>query len=490
MNTPDATTGLVRHPPARPYPIGPSDVASVLDAGLRNHPDRLALVDGERSWTWADLDAAVTSVAGGIEVGQPMLWRLPNCAELVIGSLATFRAGGVWLGSAGGLDSATVDRLEAVLGPLTTIRTVEDVPHGNRPRPDIAPDALAAVTFTSGTSGTPKAVAHSQRNLLLPGLVSLATEPPGSDERLGTPLRLTILNLLLLGPMSALLRGSTFVVMDRTFAVGLAEDIERLRITRLFAVPTLVFDLATAPEVRPAQLESLDRVILGGSGADPRTLWDFFDRFEVRPTLSYGLSEAPTGVVRESLDDPIGSGRGFPLPHVKVAIVDGEIRLSPAADGPWAGTWTPTLGYLGEPERTAALFDDDGRLRTGDLGAIDDDGAVRVTGRMSDLIIRGGKNIDPIRLEQSIRSLDRVLEVLVVGVPDDRLGEMVGVAVVVAGDEKPVGDALVELLEDIEEASDGKVDHLAVLKELPRNAMGKVVRSAAGIFDANTWVDG
>jgi len=278
--------------------------------------------------------------------------------------------------------------------------------------------------------------------------------------------------------------------MDRTFAVGLAEDIERLRITRLFAVPTLVFDLATAPEVRPAQLESLDRVILGGSGADPRTLWDFFDRFEVRPTLSYGLSEAPTGVVRESLDDPIGSGRGFPLPHVKVAIVDGEIRLSPAADGPWAGTWTPTLGYLGEPERTAALFDDDGRLRTGDLGAIDDDGAVRVTGRMSDLIIRGGKNIDPIRLEQSIRSLDRVLEVLVVGVPDDRLGEMVGVAVVVAGDEKPVGDALVELLEDIEEASDGKVDHLAVLKELPRNAMGKVVRSAAGIFDANTWVDG
>ena len=490
MSTPDPVTGLVHHEPARPYPIGPPDIASILDAGLREHPDRLALIDGERTWTWAELDAAVDEVAGGITAGQSLLWRLPNCAELVIGSLATFRAGAVWLGSASGLDLATTDRLESVLGPLTTIHTAADMPSGAQTPPAIDPDALAAITFTSGTSGTPKAVAHSQRNLLLPGLLSVDTEPALAGERLGTPLRLTILNLLLLGPISSLLRGSTYVVMHRTFATGLAEDIQRHGVQRLFAVPTLIFDLARDEAVEPAQLASLDRVVLGGSGADPRVIWDFFERFDVRPTLSYGLSEAPTGVVRESLDDPIGSGRGFPLPHVDVTIIDGEIRLAPASEGPWAGAWTPTLGYLGEPDRTAALFDEEGRLRTGDLGTIDADGAVRVTGRMSDLIIRGGKNIDPIALEQRLRTVEQVEEALVVGVPDDRLGQMVGVAVVVSSGEPPIGNEVLALLDDLEEAADAKIDHLVVVPELPRNAMGKVIRSPADLFGAHTWVDG
>ncbi len=483
MITPDPVTGLVQHPQPVPYPFGPTDVASVLNVGLEHHPERVALEDGDRTWTWSELDAAVTAMAGGIAPNEAILWQLPNCAELVIGSLATFRAGGVWLGSADDLAEQTQLRVEQHLGPLRRVRTLEDLPSGNRHAPTIDPQALAAVTFTSGTSGTPKAVAHSQRNLLLPGLLSVDGEPPTPSERLGTPLRLTILNLLLLGPISAFLRGSTFVVMKRTFAAGLAEDIAAAKVTRLFAVPTLVFDLAESAEVHSGQLVTLDRVILGGSGADPKAIWDFFDRFEVRPTLSYGLSEAPTGVVRESLDDPIGSGRGFPMPHVDVQIVDGEVCLTPSSEGPWAGTWTPTLGYLGEPERTAALFSD-GLVHTGDLGLLDDDGALHVTGRMSDLIVRGGKNIDPVEIERLLNTSPGIAEALAVGVPSERLGQEVGVLLV--PDHDADGIDVVEGVMQAEENASAffPIDHVAVVESLPRNAMGKVVRVAPpGLFD-------
>ncbi len=488
MIGPDPVTGLVQHVPPAPFPFGPASIARILDDGLASHPERVALIDGDRQWTWSELDAAVTMVAGGIRPDEPMLWRLGNCAELVIGSLATFRAGGVWLGSATPLDDATTQRLEAHLGALTIVSSIEDMPRGDRPPPEIDPLAPAAVTFTSGTSGTPKAVVHSQHGLLLPGLVSVDTEPPTAGERLGTPLRLTILNLLVLGPVSALLRGSTFVVMDRTYAPGLAEDVQRHGVTRLFAVPTLVYDLARSHGVVPAQLASLDRVILGGSGADPRTIWEFFDRFDVRPTLSYGLSEAPTGVVRESLDDPIGSGRGFPLPHVLVRTQSGEICLEPSTEGRWAHTWTPTLGYLGEPERTAELFEG-GVLHTGDIGEIDGDGALRVTGRLSDLIIRGGKNIDPLAAERAWNAVAFVNETLAVAVPDERLGEAVGVMVVI--DQLDSADELdlVEILMTMEESADVPIDHFVVLEELPRNAMGKVLRTAPpGVFGEHTRV--
>jgi len=478
--------GLIDHPRPSPYPFGPATLADILVEGLAEHPERLALVDGDREWTWVELDAAVEAASANITEGQVVLWTEANSAELVVAMLATFRSGGIWIGTSSAVPES-VD-VEARMARLSVHRSARD------------PFGVALVTFTSGTTGVPKSVAHSEHSLLAPGLVSIETEPPQPGERIGTPLDLRIANIAILGPISAFLRGSTFVVMHRRFAPELAADVAAHGVTRLFAVPTLAYDLVESNDVSPEQLRSLDRVILGGSGSDPVVLAKFAEMFGVRPTLSYGLSEAPTGVVRESLDDPIGSRRGFPLPHVDIVIIDpatgdrasvgqeGEICIRAAADGPWAGCWTGTLGYLGEPERTRALFVD-GMLHTGDLGRLDADGALSVSGRIGNLIVRGGKNVDPTIVEAAARSFTDIADAVAVGIADGRLGQLVGLAVqfedgITFSDsvaDNPAGVDRADLMEvvmSLEEQTETPVDAVMVVSHWPRNSMGKIDRTA------------
>ncbi len=482
----DPVTGLVRWQP-RPLPGPPHSVAEVLAPVVASDPNRLALIDGDRMWTYAELDAAVADAAGrlagaGLEQGEVILWSTPNCAELIVAFLASQRLGAIWAA----LSPKTVaderarivellDPRVAVLG-LDAFGELDD--RSEFPEQDADPLAPAAVGFTSGSTGTPKAVVHSQHSLLVPAHVSRAVEPPEPGERVGTPLALTTLNMMVLGPLSALVRGSTAVVMTRTDAHGLAAEVERHRVDRAFLVPTVLYDLVAA-EIEPEQLDSLRRVIAGASGARPEVLRGFGDRFGVRPTLSYGLSEAPTGVVRESLDDPIGSGRGFPLPHVDVTIDDEggeeEIVIGPATTGEWAGVWTPMLGYWGDPSGTATAIRN-GRLHTGDIGEIDSEGGLRVLGRRDDVINRGGELISPRRVEAALEGLPEIVEAAVVGVPDDRLGEVVAALVVLAPDAEvpdlsdPVPrthvPAVVQVTDALPRLSMGKVDRAEVRRRL------------------------
>lgn len=489
MSTNEPLPGLRIPPRPASYPFGPASVADILSAGLDQHPDRLALIDGDRSWTWTELDAAVSDVANGIAPRQALTWDVGNSAEAVIGALATFRAGGIWVGACSPQDRA---RIEEHVGPVRVVTNAADLEQrtqhrdSTQDRVDIDPFELAVLTFTSGSSGRPKAVAHSQHTMLWPGLVSVDVEPPTEGERVGTPLSLGIGTIVALGPLSALVRGSTYVVMSRTHATGFAADVHTHRVNRAFVVATMLFDLVNDSSVDPTQLGSLDRIIVGGSPADPDVLTSFRHRFSIRPTLSYGMSETPSGVVRESLDDPIGSGRGFPLPHVEVSIRNGEICIAPATTGKWAATWTGTLGYLGEPDRTAALFGDADLagnrtvLHTGDLGTIDDDGALSVTGRISSLIIRGGKNIDPRALTTTLLEHPTVADAHVLGVPNERLGQKIGAVVVAAAGETVDVDEL--------SASVG-VDLMLVWEALPRTPLNKVAAIDPSVFATHERTD-
>ncbi len=299
---------------------------------------------------------------------------------------------------------------------------------------------------------------HSQHGLLGPAQVSRSVEPPQLRERIGTPLALTVLNMMVLGPLSAFVRGSTAVIMHRTDPDGFVDEAERHEVTRAFVVPTILHDLL-GETVDPHRLRSLDRVIAGAAGARSELLSAFAERFGIRPTLSYGLTEAPTGVVREALADPIGSGRGFPLPHVRLTLGDeGEIWVDATTEGPWAGVWTPMLGYWRDPEATSAALAG-GRLRTGDVGVVDEDGAVRVIGRRDQLINRGGELIAPREVELALEQLPAIEAAAVVGLPDERLGEVVAALVVLAP-----GAAL----PDLDEA-------------LPRSRVPAIVRVAAAL---------
>ena len=169
------------------------------------------------------------------------------------------------------------------------------------------------------------------------------------------------------------------------------------------------------------------------------------ERFGREVTIGYGLTEAPTAVTMTDPGRPRRSpeSAGRALPHVRLVIVDerdepapagtvGEICVAPAVDGPFAGVYTPMLGYWGQPDASADALRG-GMLHTGDLGELDADGELYVRDRRNDLIIRGGANVYPAEVERVLHEDARVAACAVVGVPDERLGERVVAFVETAG---------------------------------------------------------
>jgi len=490
----DSGTGLAFRGAPKPYPFGPPTVAAVLKQGLRDHPDRVALVHGSMTLTYTELDGEVTRTAAAIgqatDADDVVAWCLPNSIELVVGFLATLRAGRVWLGlnprMPEGARAALVERSDAAMVVSEAHRWSDD-PRGraaedpSAPTP-IDPHAPAAMSPTSGTTGEPKLVVHSQHGLLWPGLASRETEPIQPGERTLCSLPLTTLPLMILGPLTALLRGATVVLGSGASPDAILDDVRRHRVTRLVAVPTILHDLAEflAGSGDPPP-PSLGTVLVGGAGTTPELRERFEQLFDVRAVLSYGLSETPTGVARTAPEHPHSA---TPMPPVRITIHDdvgaevttgatGRIRIDPTPTGPWADSWRPMLGYWRDPSATAAALDGDGLL-TEDLGRLDADGRLQVVGRCSDLIVRGGTNVVPAEVERALLTHPEVREVAVVGLPDDRLGERIAAAVV-SDDASLTAGALRDHARTLL-TGDRLPTEVAFVGTLPRNAMGKVVR--------------
>jgi len=521
--------GLVVRANPSSYPEGPATVADALVAGVRDHPDREALVqshpsEGGRMLTYAELDARVDAAAGGLASlgvgpGSVVACSLPNRPALVEAFLATQRLGALWMGVNANLvedelawllDDACADLVltEAPRAKAIGDRRLlaadpdggptddwEDLVAAGNPVPTatIDPHAPAAIAYTSGTTGRPKGAVHSQHNLLWPGISSRHSYPALAGERHGTALALTILNMLVLGPLWSYLRGTTAVLMDRTDALGFAGCVRDQRINRVTLVPAMAHDLVAHPGVTADDLATLTQTIIG-AGHSPPALRDAWEaKFGTRAIAGYGLTEAPTGVTREHLDRPMRpDGAGYPLEPVRLVVVDdddvplpdgetGEVCLAATVDGPWAGAWTPMLGYLGRPEATVDALRG-GVLHTGDLGFVDEHGQLVLRGRRTEMILRGGANVYPAEVERVLLDHPGVSEASVLGIHDERLGEVVAAGLVAEPGPWADGDPTA-LVDDVtafcrERLARYKVpDRLLVLDALPLNTMGKVVKA-------------
>jgi long-chain acyl-CoA synthetase len=502
---------------------GPQSVSDVLVRGLAADPRAEAIVSRHSRLSYAELDASAAAAAGmlaglGVASGDRVAASTGNHAELVVAFLGAMRVGAIWVGvnrSAASDEVAFVlrDAQAAVfLGEpdavarlpakheVPDLRTVVTMDAGDpscdwqvrlggaepiAPR-DVDAFAPAALAYTSGTTGRPKGVVHSQHNLLVPGAV-INSRSGHPSARPGVCLPLTILNLMILGPLTAFQAAECCVLMDRVDAVGIADWVQRERVTTFSAVPAMVYDLLTNPEVDQDALESLVEPGVGGADC-PQALRDLYrQRFGVRITSGYGLTEAPTVVTREDPSTPpVAGSAGRPLPHVAVTVRDpegavlatgqvGEICVAAAPDGPFAGVYTPMLGYWNRPEAAAEAFFPGGVLRTGDLGHLDADGNLFVTDRKGDLIIRGGANVYPAEVERVLAGIPGVAACAVVGLPDARLGERVAAAVVL---EPGSGATEASIRERCGESlARYKIpERVVVVDALPRNAMGKVLR--------------
>jgi long-chain acyl-CoA synthetase len=496
----------------------PRQVGDALEAPLAGDADHEAVVGSDLRMTYGQLDVAADDAAStlfglGVHRGDTVGISLPNSTELVVLFYATLRLGAIFLGLNANLappeksyilddagaqflitDHTSAEPLDAIVD-MPIFPTSIDSPGpwlaspaspSAYPRPICGLDDVAGVAYTSGTTGRPKGVTHSHRNLLLPGAALVAARGYGPDLRRGDCASLTILNLQVTSTLLTAQAGGAQIVMDRVDPVGIATWIRQERVNSWFGVPTMLHGLATSPDVVPDDLATLRDVWTGGTHAPPSVRGAFEQRFNRRVHATYGMTEVPTVVTIEPLGGPsVPGSSGQVLPQLIVDIRDdegavlaanqvGEITVHAQVSGPWGGLYRPMLGYHGQSAQTTETLRD-GILFTGDIGELDDDGNLIVRDRRHALILRGGANIYPAEVERVLTELVDVSGAAVVGTPDDRLGQRVAAAVELApGSDLTVDDLRAHCLKNLARY---KVPEQWRLSTLSRNAMGKVVRS-------------
>ncbi|MFD7666849.1 AMP-binding protein [Streptomyces sp. NPDC059788] len=314
----------------------------------------------------------------------------------------------------------------------TTVRAYQ----GSGPLPEVRPGEAAQIQYTSGTTGFPKGALLHHRGLVTNAkfMIDRAQLPERGALVSATPLFHTA--GCAMGVLGSAHRRASFVLcqlFDPALVLTAAQD---HRADMLGGVPTMLIALLDHPGFEQFDLSHLSRVLSGGSPVPPELVRRVEDRFGARFTAVYGQTELSPVITQTSPDDSPedkATTAGRPLPRVEVAIRDpqtGDIMPVGQPGEICARGHQAMLGYFELPERTAETIDPAGWVHTGDLGSLDERGYLTVTGRLKDMIIRGGENIYATDIEQVLFTHPKVRDVAVIGLPDPAWGEIV-VAVLV-----------------------------------------------------------
>jgi long-chain acyl-CoA synthetase len=487
----------------RAYLNAPSDLRFLIDIARRLGP-RTAVVAGDRRWSFSELAGAAEAVAAGLVArhglsrGERVALALRNSPEWMAAYLGIVAAGGVvvpingwWSGAemafaladamprlviAGPrevelllatIESPPFTLIAAVDGMAQAAATLDAVMAAGRglPRPElaIAPDELAAIYYTSGSTGLPKGVELTQRGIVSAVLSfshlrqAIVHARGGEDPAGPEPAVLVSVPLFHVSGshsafLTSILLGQKMVVMHKWDADAAIDLIEQERITRVIGVPTMSFELAVRAEARGTSLDSLIDIGAGGAKRPAAHVERLAEVFPQAWTASgYGLTESNAVGTFNGLRDyqrwPDAAGFAVPaVTDVKIVRADG----ADAAPGEQGEVWLrgPVVcrGYLNQPDATAAVLTSDRWLRTGDLGVMDAAGLLTVIGRSKDMLLRGGENVACLEVEGALAAHADILEAAVIGIPDERLGERVGAAIVLREGAELSDEAIAEFL--------------------------------------------
>ncbi len=345
---------------------------------------------------------------------------------------------------------------------------------------EVGLDDVINMQYTSGTTGFPKGVMLSSRNILNNGYwlgLGLGYTP---QDRLCLCVPLFHCFGCVIGVLGAYTHGACLCPIESFDARKVLEIVERERCTSLYGVPTMFLAEMEDPEFKRFDLSTLRTGVMAGALCPEALMRRAIDEMNLREiTIIYGLTEASPGITQTARADTIERRTntvGVVLPEMEVRIVDPSTRETLAPNKPGelvVRGYNVMKGYYNNPEATRAAIDAEGWLRTGDQATMDDDGYIRITGRIKDIIIRGGENISPKEIEDLIRQRPDVSDVYVYAVKSEFFGEEVAAAIRL----KPEAIATEE---DLRNFCQGKIARFKIPKyirfvsEFPMTASGKI----------------
>ncbi|MER6203532.1 AMP-binding protein [Streptomyces sp. NPDC001586] len=511
-------------------PLLGDTIGENLDRTVRRFPGRDALVDvaAGRRWTYAELAADVDALALGLlDLGivkgdRVGIWA-PNRAEWTLVQYATAKIGAVLvtvnpayrsheleyvLRQSGVRLLAAADRFKtsdyaamieevrprcpllefvALLGGSLWNSLLERGRQGDpaelaRAQAALSPDDAINIQYTSGTTGFPKGATLSHHNILNNGFFVGELCHYTEQDRVCIPVPFYHCFGMVMGNLACTSHGAAMVIPAPSFepAATLAA-VEAESCTSLYGVPTMFIAELTDPGFDAYDLSSLRTGIMAGSPCPVEVMKEVIDRMGMTEvSICYGMTETSPVSTQTRADDSVErrvSTVGRVGPHLEVKVVDPQSGLTVPRGEPGelcTRGYSVMLGYWEEPERTAEAVDAARWMHTGDLAVMDDDGYVSITGRIKDMVIRGGENLYPREIEEFLHTHPDVLDVQVIGVPDAKYGEELMAWVRMREGAEPLTAAAVRAY------CEGRLAHFKipryvhVVEEFPMTVTGKI----------------
>lgn len=489
-------------------------IGAALDHAANGWADKLALVSRHQPirWTWAELNAEVDRVACGLlDLGvvkgdRVGIWA-PNCAEWTVTQFATAKIGAILvtvnpayrlseveyalnkvgcsvLVTAPSFKTSDYVGMLRELGPekLPLLRTMvvlgDRLHEGFEPwenlRQEIDRAALDAaaggldrhdainIQFTSGTTGFPKGATLTHHNILNNGYFTGLMTKLTVGDRICIPVPLYHCFGMVLGNLASLTSGAAMIYPSEAFDPQLAlEAVQSEGCTSLYGVPTMFIALLSQENLSDFDVTSLRTGIMAGSPCPKATMEQVMDRLNMNEvTIGYGMTETSPLTTQTATDDPLNervSTVGRVHPHAEAKVVGPDGATVPIGEqGEYCSRGYAVMrGYWDDPEKTAEAIDADGWMHSGDIATMDAKGYVRITGRIKDMIIRGGENIYPREIEEYLLTHPAISDVQVFGVSDEKYGEQVCAWIIPRSGEQVAA-------EDVRDFCRGQIAHYKV----------------------------
>jgi fatty-acyl-CoA synthase len=456
-------------------PLLGDTIGANFDAAVSRYGEREALVDrpARRRWTYAELAADVDAVAlgllaMGIGKGDRVGIWAPNCAEWTLTQYATAKIGAILvninpayrvrelefvLKQSGARMLVAAQRLKTsdyaamikevrprcpalefvvMLGSPSwdaLVATTRDV--AALGRIELDRDDPISIQYTSGTTGFPKGATLSHHNILNNGYFMGELCGYSEADRICVPVPFYHCFGMVLGNLAATSHGACVVIPAASFdPVATLSAVEEERCTSLYGVPTMFIAELAVPGFDGYDLSSLRTGIMSGSPCPVEVMKQVISRMHMTEvSICYGMTETSPVSTQTRVDDSLErrvSTVGRVVPHAEVKVVDpaSGVTVPVGVSGELCTRgYSVMLGYWDQPDITASSVDPAGWMHTGDLAVMDTDGYLSITGRIKDMVIRGGENVYPREIEEFLYTHPDILDAQVIGVPDAVYGE-------------------------------------------------------------------